>query len=48
MFWIPDRLAALGVRNDQNDHGHFTTGGSEERIESTLPPVRKPKIVPRS
>ena len=29
-------------------HGHFTTGGSDDRIESTLPPVRRPKIVPRS
>ena len=29
-------------------YGHFTTGGSEERIDSTLPPVRRPKIVPRS
>jgi hypothetical protein len=29
-------------------HGHFTTGGSEERIESTLPPVLSPKMVPRS
>jgi hypothetical protein len=29
-------------------YGHFTTGGMEERIESTLPPVFSPKIVPRS
>ena len=29
-------------------HGHFTTGGIEERIESTLPPVRSPNMVPRS
>ena len=29
-------------------HGHFTTGGSDDRIEATLPPVRRPKIVPRS
>ena len=29
-------------------YGHFTTGGIEDRIESTLPPVRSPKIVPRS
>jgi uncharacterized membrane protein YfcA len=35
---------------DKNElaHGHFTIGGSEERIESTLPPVRRPKMVPRS
>ena len=29
-------------------HGHFTTGGIEERIESTLPPVLRPNTVPRS
>ena len=29
-------------------HGHFTTGGIDDRIESTLPPVRSPKMVPRS
>jgi uncharacterized membrane protein required for colicin V production len=26
----------------------FTTGGMLDRIEATLPPVRRPKIVPRS
>jgi hypothetical protein len=26
-------------------YGHFTTGGSEDRIDSTLPPVRWPKFV---
>jgi hypothetical protein len=29
-------------------YGHFTTGGIEDRIDSTLPPVRRPKMVPRS
>ncbi len=29
-------------------YGHFTTGGSDDRIDSTLPPVRRPKMVPRS
>ena len=29
-------------------HGHFTSGGSDDRIESTLPPVLRPKMVPRS
>ena len=29
-------------------YGHFTTGGIDERIDSTLPPVRRPKMVPRS
>jgi NAD(P) transhydrogenase len=28
--------------------GHFTTGGMLDRIEATLPPVLRPKIVPRS
>jgi hypothetical protein len=32
----------------QAAQGHFTSGGSEDRIESTLPPVFSPKIVPRS
>ena len=31
-----------------SSYGHFTIGGSEERIASTLPPVFSPKIVPRS
>ena len=38
-----DRRAGAVTR-----YGHFTTGGSDDRIESTLPPVRRPKIVPRS
>ena len=29
-------------------YGHFTSGGMEERIELTLPPVLRPKMVPRS
>jgi hypothetical protein len=29
-------------------HGHFTSGGSDMRIASTLPPVMSPKRVPRS
>ncbi len=29
-------------------YGHFTTGGMLERIELTLPPVFRPKVVPRS
>jgi len=29
-------------------HGHLTVGGMDDRIESTLPPVFSPKIVPRS
>ena len=29
-------------------YGHFTRGGIELRIDSTFPPVRRPKVVPRS
>ena len=29
-------------------YGHFTTGGIDDRMLSTLPPVFRPKIVPRS
>jgi hypothetical protein len=29
-------------------YGHFTTGGIDDRIESTLPPVLRPNTVPRS
>src|SRR5262249_42185611 len=37
-------LATLQPRR----YGHFTTGGKDERIDSTLPPVFSPKMVPRS
>src|SRR5215207_1388276 len=40
---VPDQERQLPA-----GYGHFTTGGSDERMESTLPPVRSPKIVPRS
>src|SRR6266581_841005 len=29
-------------------YGHFTSGGSDDRIESILPPVFSPNRVPRS
>lgn len=29
-------------------HGHFTSGGSDIRIASMLPPVIRPNLVPRS
>ena len=32
----------------EGGYGHFTSGGMDDRIESTLPPVLSPKIVPRS
>lgn len=28
--------------------GHFTSGGMDDRMLSTLPPVLRPKVVPRS
>lgn len=41
----PTRISAPDSPRSQ---GHFTLGGMDERIESTLPPVFRPKIVPRS
>jgi len=35
-------------RGQVNGYGHFTSGGMEERMASTLPPVLRPKVVPRS
>jgi hypothetical protein len=29
-------------------YGHFTSGGIDDNIESTLPPVFRPNVVPRS
>ena len=29
-------------------YGHFTTGGIDERMLATLPPVLRPNVVPRS
>ncbi len=29
-------------------YGHLASGGIELRIDSTLPPVRRPNVVPRS
>ena len=40
--WRAPAVVSRGI------HGHFTTGGIDDRIESTLPPVLRPKIVPRS
>ena len=38
----------LGDVRWRGAHGQRTVGGSEDRIEATLPPVLRPKIVPRS
>ena len=35
-------------RVERPAQGHFTSGGRLERIELTLPPVLRPKMVPRS
>ncbi len=42
----PLRMTMPG--NDTVPQGHFTSGGIDDRIESTLPPVLRPKIVPLS
>jgi hypothetical protein len=41
---------AEGATSGSRDagYGHFTSGGRLERMELTLPPVFRPKIVPRS
>ena len=41
-----DCFASLAMTVE--DYGHFTSGGIDDRIESTLPPVLRPKMVPRS
>lgn len=43
-----DCPARLSAPNMSLYYGHFTVGGMDERIESTLPPVFRPKIVPLS
>lgn len=48
------RLAALIIAQTpveapaRRPQGHLATGGMELRIDSTLPPVRRPKVVPLS
>ena len=52
----PDRIAIdFAVRSEEcstgsldASYGHFTTGGIDDRIASTLPPVFRPNTVPRS
>ena len=36
------------ARQLRHGYGHFTSGGIDDRIESTLPPVLSPNVVPRS
>src|SRR5262249_10850647 len=43
-----DDLGRLPIIGAAGRYGPFTTGGSDDKIDSTLPPVRNPKIVPRS
>jgi hypothetical protein len=44
------KIATLWIGNTWlgRRYGHFTSGGIDDRIESTLPPVFSPKMVPRS
>src|SRR5262249_13617014 len=44
------RDSGFTLRVPRNDgiYGHFTSGGIDDRIESTLPPVFRPNVVPRS
>jgi CubicO group peptidase (beta-lactamase class C family) len=42
------RLLSLDAAVAVLVYGHFTSGGIDDRIESTLPPVFSPKVVPRS
>ncbi|MGX1199008.1 hypothetical protein ACSSVQ_002992 [Parvibaculum sp. MBR-TMA-1.3b-4.2] len=49
----PRRVKPLGPGmkpggQQRMSYGHFTSGGMEDRIEVTLPPVLRPKTVPRS
>ena len=44
MVYVQIGSAEFGVA----PQGQRTVGGMEERIESTFPPVFRPKIVPRS
>ena len=49
--WMPATSAGMTLLwpiMREINYGHFTSGGMDERIESTLPPVFNPKIVPRS
>lgn len=48
---INPTIDAIGHRRGKNRpcvQGHLTNGGIDERMDSTLPPVLRPKIVPRS
>ena len=48
--WVPAFVGMSGKLKllIRMNHGHFTIGGIELRIDSTLPPVLRPNIVPRS
>lgn len=47
-FFSVNSLVDNRVSGNPADQGYRTRGGSDERIDSTLPPVFRPKIVPRS
>ena len=49
VFGLISRMRKLlAFRRTAGRYGHFTSGGIDDRIESTLPPVFRPKMVPRS
>ena len=50
LLWTlpPDARLLYLSQTTLSAYGHFATGGIDERIDSTLPPVFSPKIVPRS
>ncbi len=45
---LPGSTVGEDARGRAAAQGHFTRGGMELRIDWTLPPVRRPKVVPRS
>jgi hypothetical protein len=46
--WIASLPLAMTSKRKPPAHGQRTSGGIDDRIESTLPPVFSPKMVPRS
>lgn len=47
-FFVLLWRACLGRQALWAFHGQRTSGGIDDKIDSTLPPVFRPKIVPRS
>jgi hypothetical protein len=47
-LWVSRHCSKNRGYRSFDPYGHFTSGGIDDRIESTLPPVFRPKMVPRS